>query len=84
MFIYKSLFFFFSREVRLLKYKVSPYAPQRAKFARKVHKPPLGVIVINFELYGLMYSYGSPGVSLSPKYSSFSALAFHALGKSSN
>ena len=25
-------------------------AAQRAKFAKKVHKPPLGVIVINFEL----------------------------------
>ena len=27
-------------------------AAQRAKFARKVHKPPLGVNVINFELNG--------------------------------
>ena len=27
-------------------------ATQRAKFARKVHKPPLGVNVINFELNG--------------------------------
>jgi hypothetical protein len=33
---------------------------QRAKFARKVHKPPLGVNVINFELNGFnVYSYGS-------------------------
>ena len=29
-----------------------PYGAQRAKFARKVHKPPLGVNVINFELNG--------------------------------
>ena len=28
------------------------HAAQRAKFARKVHKPPLGVDVINFELNG--------------------------------
>ena len=27
-------------------------ATQRAKFAQKVHKPPLGVNVINFELNG--------------------------------
>ena len=27
-------------------------ATQRAKFARKVHKPPLGANVINFELNG--------------------------------
>jgi hypothetical protein len=36
---------------------------QRAKFSQKVHKPPLGVIVINFEL---MHSYGSPGVPQTP------------------
>ena len=35
-------------------------AAQRAKFARKVHKPLLGVNVINFELNGFnVYSYGS-------------------------
>ena len=27
-----------------------PHAPQRAEFAKKVHKPPLVVNVINFEL----------------------------------
>ena len=27
-----------------------PRDPQRAKFAEKVHKPPLGVNVINFKL----------------------------------
>ena len=37
------------------KASVSPgnqAATQRAKFARKVHKPPLGVNVINVELNG--------------------------------
>ena len=28
------------------------HGTQRAKFARKVHKPPLGVNVINFEING--------------------------------
>ena len=33
---------------------------QRAKIAEKVHKPPLGVDVINLNLMGLMYSYMVP------------------------
>ena len=40
---------------------------QRAKIVEKVHKPPLAVNVINFELNGLMLPYGSPGVPQSPK-----------------
>ena len=35
-------------------------APQRAKFAKKVHKPPLRVNVINFELNGFNTSIWVP------------------------
>ena len=40
--------------------KTDPAAPatdaaQRAKFVKKVHKPPLGVNVINFELNWFMW-----------------------------
>ena len=34
------------------KKKIGGSGTQRAKFARKVHKPPFGVNVINFELNG--------------------------------
>ena len=37
-------------EVRPLKW---PRAAQRAKFAKKVHKPPLWININNFELNGL-------------------------------
>ena len=55
---------------------------QRAKIAEKVHKPPLVVTVINFELNELMLPYGSPGVPQSPKrYNSmievFKFIRFH-------
>ena len=40
---------------------------QRAKFAEKVHKPPLGVNVNNIELKGLMHPYGSLGVPQTSK-----------------
>ena len=43
-------------------------ATQRAKLAEKVHKPPLRVNVINFEVNGFNASiYGSPGVPQTPK-----------------
>ena len=42
-------------------------AVQRAKFAKKVHKPPLRVNVINFELNGYNHQYGSLGVPQTPK-----------------
>ena len=35
-------------------------ATQRAKFAEKVHKPPLGLKVINFELNGFNASIWVP------------------------
>ena len=41
-------------------------AAQRAKSAKKVHKPPLMVNVINFELNGFN-EYGSLGVPQAPK-----------------
>ena len=41
-------------------------AAQRAKFAKKVHKPPLMVNDINFELNGFN-EYGSLGVPQTPK-----------------
>ena len=43
------------------------HGTQRAKIAKKVHKPPLAVNVINFELNGFDASYGSPGVPQSRK-----------------
>ena len=39
-----------------------PYAAQRAKFSEKVHKPPLRVNVINFEVNVFNVPYGSLGV----------------------
>ena len=41
-------------------------AAHRAKFAKKVHKPPLMVNDINFELIGFN-EYGSLGVPQTPK-----------------
>ena len=44
------------------------YVAQRAKFVEKVHKPPLRVNVINFELNGLkMHQYGSLGLPQTPQ-----------------
>ena len=42
-------------------------ATQRAKFAKKVHKPPLWVIVIYFELNGLDASIWVPWSPLRPQ-----------------
>ena len=42
---------------------------QKAKFAKKVHKPPLWVNVINFELIGLDASIWVPWSSSDPKKS---------------
>ena len=43
-------------------------AAQWAKFTKKVHKPPLRINVINFELDGFkMHQYGSLGVPQTPK-----------------
>ena len=42
-------------------------ASQRAKFTEKVHKPPLGVNVISFELNGCNVSIWSLGVPQTPK-----------------
>ena len=44
-------------------------AAQRAKFAEKVHKPPLWVNVINFELNGLDASIWVPWSPSDPKKS---------------
>ena len=43
------------------------HAAQRVKFAEKVHKPPLGFNVINFELNGLNASILVPWSPLDPK-----------------
>ena len=40
----------YSREMRKSKEKI--HAAQRTKFVEKVHKPPLRIYVINFELDG--------------------------------
>ena len=43
------------------------HVTQRAEFAKKVHKPPLGVNVINFELNGLGTSIWVPWSPSDPK-----------------
>ena len=48
----------YSREMRKSKEKI--HAAQRAKFVEKVHKPPLRIYVINFELKGFKGSLGVP------------------------
>ena len=53
----------FSREYAMkMLSALQLYGAQRAKFAKKVHKPPLRVNVINFE-----HKYGSLGVPQTPK-----------------
>ena len=43
------------------------YGAQRAKFAKKVHKPPLRVNVNILNQMDLMHQYGSLGVPQTPK-----------------
>ena len=56
----------FSSIQKLVVQLLNLTATQRAKFAKKVHKPPLMVNDINFELNGFN-EYGSLGVPQTPK-----------------
>ena len=49
------------------QYSYGPHGTQRAENVKKVHKPPLGVNVINFELNGFNASMWVPWSPLDPK-----------------
>ena len=63
------LILFWEKTAPYVAFSFLPSASQRAKFAEKVHKPPLWVNVINFELNGLDASIWVPWSPSDPKKS---------------